>query len=73
MCAGTVIAGGNSLIVARDAAGFRQRTMAPTMGQGIQVIGNLKGSLSAGSGIQLINDRGGVVATRPSAGTALAG
>lgn len=35
--AGTVIASGNSLIVATDAAGFKQRQNPPMPGQGLQV------------------------------------
>jgi len=68
---GTVIAGGNSLIVAMDSVGFKQRTAAPTTGQGFQVIGKLQGNL--GGDLQLVDDGGAPITTsgvaKPAVGT----
>lgn len=69
--AGTVIAAGNSLIVAADSVGFKQRTLPPTVGQGFQVIGKLQGDL--GGSLQLIDDSGAPITTsgaaKPAVGT----
>lgn len=71
--AGTVIAAGNSLIVAVDEAGFWQRTVPPTMGQGFQVTGLLGGSLAAGGSIQLLDNTGASITSVPTAVTTVAG
>ena len=69
--AGTVIAAGNSLIVAVDSVGFKQRIVPPPVGQGFQVIGKLQGNL--GGYLQLIDDSGASIttsgATKPAVGT----
>ena len=66
-----MIAAGNSLIVAADSVGFKQRILPPTIGQGFQVIGKLQGN--PGGSLQLVDDSGASITTsgaaKPAVGT----
>lgn len=52
------------MYAAAGVGAFKQRAAAPTGGQGFFVVGPLKGELlGAAASVQLLNDRGGVVAS----------
>jgi len=52
-----------------DSVGFKQRTAAPTTGQGFQVIGKLQGNL--GGDLLLVDDGGAPISgvAKPAVGT----
>ncbi len=61
---GTVIPANSVAYVSPDKRAFRQRTVAPTGGQRLLVLGNYAGNLSAwGEGLSLTDDHGRLVAT----------
>ena len=66
---GTVIASGNSLVIAADSAGFRQRNVSPMLGQGLQVIGKLSGGFNNGQVINLISAVGATVDSKQPPGS----
>ena len=67
--AGTVIPSNSLLYVVKDKVSFRTRSSGPTGGQGLFVVGNYNGQLSArGESIRVKNDQGQPVSTNTYAG-----
>lgn len=61
---GTVIPAQDSMFSAASVGAFKQRTAAPTGGQGAFVVGPLSGQLlGAAASVQLVNTAGTVVAS----------
>ena len=68
--AGTVIPSNSLLYVVKDKVQFRTRSVGPTGGQGLFVVGNYNGQLSArGESILVKNDQGQPVSTNIYAGS----
>ena len=66
--AGTVIAGGSSLILVADVPTFRSRNSSPMPGQGLQVQPGLQGSLTANGVVTLLDAAGSQVFSSPAGG-----
>lgn len=63
-----MIAAGNSLIVASDSAGFRERNTSPKLGEGFQVIGKLSGGFVTSQPVQLDTGVGTNIDSIPGGG-----